>query len=57
MRQHTRSNSPETNPTAISIPKLRTALNGRVITPEDATYDEAHQERKARADLYGGRRG
>jgi FAD/FMN-containing dehydrogenase len=41
MRQHTRSNSPETNPTAISIPKLRTALNGRVITPEDATYDEA----------------
>jgi FAD binding domain/Berberine and berberine like len=33
--------SPETNPNTISIPELRAALNGRVIAPEDAGYDEA----------------
>ncbi len=32
----------------ISIPQLRAALNGRVITPDDARYDEA------RAVFYGG---
>src|SRR6266508_6503840 len=32
----------------ISIPRLRAALNGRVITPDDATYDPA------RAVFYGG---
>ena len=32
--------SPETNPT-LSIPKLRAVLNGRVIAPGDAGYDEA----------------
>jgi dihydrofolate reductase len=34
-----RIHSPESNPAAISIPPLRAALNGRVIAPEDATYD------------------
>jgi FAD/FMN-containing dehydrogenase len=33
--------SPETNPTSLSIPKLRAVLNGRVIAPGDAGYDEA----------------
>jgi FAD/FMN-containing dehydrogenase len=46
MTEHTHSGSPETNP--ISIPQLRAALNGRVITPDDAGYDEA------RAAFYGG---
>ena len=32
---------PETNPTPLSIPKLRAVLNGRVIAPGDAGYDEA----------------
>jgi FAD/FMN-containing dehydrogenase len=31
----------ETDPTTLSIPKLRATLNGRVITPDDAAYDEA----------------
>jgi len=48
MRKHSHSTSPETNSTAISIPELRAGLNGRVITPEDAGYDEA------RAVFYGG---
>ena len=47
MTKQTHSTSPETDP-AISIPKLRAALNGRVITPEDPTYDEA------RTVFYGG---
>jgi FAD/FMN-containing dehydrogenase len=42
------STSPQTNPATISIPKLRAALNGQVITPEDAAYDEA------RTVFYGG---
>src|SRR5918994_2307644 len=41
MTKHTHSTSPETNPTTISIPQLRAALNGRVIAPGDASYDEA----------------
>jgi FAD/FMN-containing dehydrogenase len=47
MRKHTQSNSPKTSST-ISIPQLRASLNGRVITPEDPTYDEA------RTVFYGG---
>jgi FAD/FMN-containing dehydrogenase len=35
-------------PSTISIPRLRAALNGRVITPVDAAYDHA------RAVFYGG---
>src|SRR5215210_3946848 len=46
MTKQTPSTSPENNP--ISIPKLRAVLNGRVITPDDAAYDEA------RAVFYGG---
>jgi FAD/FMN-containing dehydrogenase len=48
MTKQTHSTSPENNPTNISIPKLRATLNGRVITPDDAGYDEA------RAVFYGG---
>jgi len=33
--------SSPSEPTTISIPKLRTALRGRVIAPDDAGYDEA----------------
>jgi FAD/FMN-containing dehydrogenase len=44
--KQTHSTSPETNP--ISIPQLRADLNGRVIAPDDAGYDEA------RAVFYGG---
>jgi len=33
--------SRETNPTTLSIPKLRAVFNGRVIAPGDAGYDEA----------------
>jgi FAD/FMN-containing dehydrogenase len=43
-----RSPMPKTNLTAISIPGLRAAFNGRVIAPEDAKYDEA------RTLFYGG---
>ena len=48
MTKQTRSTAPETNSTTISIPQLRAALNGRVITPDDTTYDEA------RTVFYGG---
>ena len=48
MRKHTHSTSPETGSAAVSIPRLRAALNGRVIAPDDAGYDEA------RAVFYGG---
>src|SRR6266511_4049716 len=30
-------------PTATSIPQLRAALSGRVITPDDTGYDDARQ--------------
>ena len=48
MTKQPHSTSPGTDPTAISIAQLRAVLNGRVITPEDAGYDEA------RAVFYGG---
>jgi hypothetical protein len=41
MTKHTHSTSPATNPTIILIPQFRAVINGRVITPEDADYDEA----------------
>jgi hypothetical protein len=37
-----------TTPTSISIPKLRADVNGQVIGPDDAEYDQA------RAVFYGG---
>jgi hypothetical protein len=46
MTEHDRSTSPQT--TTISIPQLRAALNGRVISPQDPAYDEA------RTIFYGG---
>ena len=46
MTEHTHSGSPKTNP--ISIPQLRAVFNDRVITPDDASYDEA------RTVFYGG---
>jgi FAD/FMN-containing dehydrogenase len=48
MTEHTHSTRSEANPTTISIPELRAAFNGRMITPEDAGYDEA------RTVFYGG---
>ena len=48
MAKQARLTSPETNLTTVSIPELRTVLNGRVIAPDDAGYDEA------RAVFYGG---
>ncbi len=47
MTKQNHSTSSETNPT-LSIPQLRAALNGRVIAPDDARYDEA------RTVFYGG---
>jgi FAD/FMN-containing dehydrogenase len=47
MTEHNDPVLPETNPT-VSISQLRAVLNGRVITPDDAGYDEA------RAIFYGG---
>ena len=41
MTKRTHPTSPEANPTAVSIPQLRAALDGRVISPYDAGYDEA----------------
>ncbi len=40
--------SAESNLTTLSIPQLRAALNGRVIAPDDARYDQA------RTVFYGG---
>jgi hypothetical protein len=48
MTKRTHSSSPETNPTTISSPQLRTVLDGRVIAPDDAGYDGARAE-EARA--------
>src|SRR3712207_3008060 len=48
MTQQPNSTSPGTDATAISIAQLHAVLNGRVTTPEDATYDEA------RVVFYGG---
>jgi FAD/FMN-containing dehydrogenase len=39
---------PSSQPTTISIPRLRAAFDGRVIAPDDAAYDQA------RAVFYGG---
>ena len=47
MTKQTRLTSPENNPTTITIPELRAALNGQVIAPDAAGYDEA------RAVFYG----
>src|SRR4051812_50153541 len=46
MMTHALSTAPAT--TVISIPRLRTLFEGRVITPHDAGYDEA------RTVFYGG---
>ena len=48
MSELIRPTSTETNPATIEIPRLRAVLNGRVISPEDASYDEA------RTVFYGG---
>ena len=48
MTKQTRLTSPVTNPTTVSISELRAVLNGRVIAPDDAGYDEV------RAVFYGG---
>jgi hypothetical protein len=48
MKKHTHSTSPEAESATVAIPQLRAVLNGRVITPEDAGYDEA------RTVFYGG---
>jgi FAD/FMN-containing dehydrogenase len=48
MRKETHSASPEKTSSIISVAQLRAALNGQVITPEDAGYDEA------RTVFYGG---
>jgi FAD/FMN-containing dehydrogenase len=40
--------SPLTQPLGISIPRLRTAVKGRLVMPDDPAYDEA------RAIFYGG---
>ncbi len=50
MAKQNHSSPPETNstPAALSIPRLRAILKGRVIAPEDAAYDEA------RTVFYGG---
>jgi FAD/FMN-containing dehydrogenase len=41
MKKRNRSITPETNPTAVSIPELRASLDGRVISPGEEGYDEA----------------
>ena len=48
MTRQTHSTPPENNQTSSFIAQLRAALNGRVITPEEPTYDEA------RTVFYGG---
>src|SRR5215207_6203859 len=48
MTKHAHSTSPGNNTGTVSIPQLRAVLNGRVIAPDDAGYDEA------RAVFYGG---
>jgi FAD/FMN-containing dehydrogenase len=48
MTRQNHSTPPGNNSTSISIPELRASLNGQVITPEDASYDEA------RTVFYGG---
>src|SRR5215207_9137135 len=48
MTKHAHSTSPGNNTGTVSIPQLRAMLNGRVIAPDDAGYDEA------RAVFYGG---
>src|SRR5215204_4368293 len=48
MTKHAHSTSPGNNTGTVSIPQLRAVLNGRVIAPDDARYDEA------RTVFYGG---
>src|SRR5829696_358942 len=48
MTKQNYSTSPQTGTTAVSIPRLRSILSGRVIAPDDAAYDEA------RTVFYGG---
>jgi hypothetical protein len=44
MTKHTLSTSPATNPTIILIPQFRAVINGRVITPEDASYERLSEK-------------
>src|SRR5215203_1206822 len=48
MTKHAHSTSPGNNTGTVSIPQLRAVLKGRVISPDNAGYDEA------RAVFYGG---
>src|SRR3954447_16364020 len=42
-RRRMTSQSPETTTAGLSIPELRAAISGRVVTPDDADYDEVRR--------------